>query len=1318
MSEKFLPEEKQAVIDSLEKTKYDTNSINTKLTEQNTELQNKWNKDTYEGHKYRFENGYYDVWKANEDQEYKNEIAKIEKIKVEGTLKGEFTRQEQPGDRFWWKSRRNESKAISRYKTQYGEDRVKFSKNTVREMAALDKYKAYHDDYFDSRRNQKRIYDDYKKNGVDGNIINKWGNNIKKQSQKFGKFFGSITGSLTTIASSVVNGIYSKDEENKQLSRKNELDVGLRPFFAMTKKTLLWKKQVGLLGTETKEERDDGSEYNKKLLRVYTKGTAADRVGLMDDLAKKLLSFKLTPNMFTNRYLAKNKLQMQRYTDMLTAFVELTKYNPDYLDVTTEGANHTSPDMAALVRSRIILMQPIMSDFMEKHARYNGFRREKNKGVLANHTIDGKPSDFANDEQYEAFVKKTWEMVKAANASTTEFFDDKADLLMKTHLENEQTLAITNREKRKAENKNLGEKDDDEFTVKYDVTGESEKKLRDIKEKISSNPYVYELFGPDLDQIYKKINEMVRRLDEMSTRASYLGTLENDAQNVKFADIEGYSDMWAAYVQKEKARVSSEVVILKKQIKNYESAVDYFVKQDLKNKEFDFKLEPPKDVQNVLTYEGLNHVLDIEKCVKYNAMLYKAIGFYDFEKIDPQNAEELQSQYNFTILKRGMERARYVNKMQDGKSRIEITDSKKLNNIEKRKICEEKYNNALQKENDYKLPLKEICNTDIEKLISEYKLSEEIDVTKDESFVKYFKVKSIADIGKELEKDPTGKTIPGFDSLKMREQDELRIRASLFKDYFNRWEGQMEYTLSEAYDYLGDMADMKGNNAIVDGVKKRYTKSTFEELNKIFGKEVDNNNSAMAVQMAKFIHGMVKVNDYSAKEIKLFGKDAYVSYKAKYDAEKLRKDVTTTYEEDYDALVRAKALKNTKQEKDKYLARVDTGIALIGKCEKYYNNQKESNNRLSFDTKWSDKQKGEYLQANYNKAITIIQNFNEKYISEDYLLKNMDQVLKDVNFCDEFFRFLRRDQENWRRLEKAANISAKGAQDMERYESIAFTMSNLVNTTLVDYGITNISENTHTYTRSACKRQLVFQEPKYAQEFKQAEIDFKISDADLQKRLEELDKQISEVQKLRAEENAKNVELMEKDGAFEKLTPEQQAQYEFMDPAKRLTQAKKEEFAVKGANIQGNVVLLKRWDQTYAQFTGNLFVLKRKNKYDEQYQELLKQKGDLIMDNRNQWVDKMLGYNTRLADEKVKQEEEQLGGDYITKTLEEYRSNLKKMFNSKPLEKFRNYSEELFTYIEKNFGDADITDPEAVKNALAKTGKAWFFQLSAGLLTH
>ncbi len=1295
MSDYLTPEQQKKVIESLEKKKVTTENISNRLDSKNKDLQANWGTKTYEEHKTRFEEDYYNRWKENTKYDYKKQLESIEKIEIKDRLSGKFETQEQPEARFFWKSRRNEANRIQELKTLYkNPEQVRFDKNTVREMAAIEKYYDYHKNYFASRNNQRALHQNYlNQDPHNQDFAEKWKSNFDAQKKKYGTFFGAIKGSFASVKDMVLDGIYGDKEKNKELSRKNEMEVGLRPFFAMTKKILFWKKQVGRLGTETEEEKNDGSEYNKRILRQYTTEGPHHKRMVLDELANKLLNFELTPNMFTNKYLADNMLKMQRYTDMLTGFVELTKYNPEYLDVTNPNAAHTSPEMAALIRSRIILLQPIMSNFMTRHAKYFGYR--KFKGVEGVGVTDKEKSGFNNEDEYNQFVKDTWEWVKQAYNSTTDFMDDMADMKMAEALHSKEQQAISNRQQRNKDKLGTAE-DDSQFEVKYDVDGKFAEKLLEIKNRITSKPYIYELYGADLDRLFGKINEMTRRLDEVSTRMTLLTELIETSGEMKFKKVENFGAMWKTYLQKELTRMVSEEDILKNQLKNYEAAVNYLADQKLEDK--NFKLTPPTgEVLNVLEFEGLNHVIEIEKAVKYNDLLYKNLDYYNFDKYkdekgNPLNTEELWAQYHFTLLKRGMDRARLVNEMKDGKTTVEITEVSKMNNIQKRAICKQKFELAKEKaekgDKEYNLTLAYIHNTDIEKLLKYYELDADLDITDDETYKKYFQVKCIADIGEKLSKDPSGANVEGFSKLSENQKDEIRIRTSLFKDYFKRWEGQMMYTRSEAYEYIGDTANMMGNNEIIEGIDKQYRKSTLDNISEKLGdsweEEKDQESKNMIGELANFMYGMAIANDYKAKAMRLFCKDTYDAYKADYQKNKIRTELENLYSNDFDEMVKEGLIQGGEKEKAEYLKRVDKAINLKKLCEEYYKETQEGKHKLQIDPTLDKKDRAGILSSHYSRVIEKIKKFNTDCLNEDYILEHFKELLSDASYCADFFTILKANgNADYELLAEHIGISEKDAMALDKYEGIVVDIMDMVTTTMLDYGIRNMTGNIRFSSSTDCKRAMVRMDRKYADEFKEIDRERIEAIKTAKTQFEEddqLEVEIEKYRKLVEEENERNRILQQNEKPYEELTDEEKKEY-----------------------VVGNLKI-----------NGKVLIYKRRNKYEEQYQALLRRRRSF--EQRTSIIHVVHSSLNTKPDEKVKAEELENGRkiDYIEKRKNSIKEHLQLLLREEPAVRTRNYVDELFKYLNKYHADLSLTNPEEVKQALKKAKDEWFFRLTNG----
>ena len=1307
MDERLSLEHQRKVAESLMVNKETQETVQNRLQIDNQNLQLNWNQQSYYDHQAQFEQEYYPIWTGQDT--YQKKLASIPEVRVEGALDGDFVQQEQPEEKFFWKSRHQEEAKIAEYRKQHTKTKACFDKNTVREMSELDKYRSYHADYFRKRQDQNALRNEYLNQEQDISFAKKCHNGISLQEKKFISAFGESGGPVAELKKSIRSYIFDKKQE---FSRETEMDEGLSAFFTMTKGALFWKKQVGQLGTESREELKDASAYNKRLLTVYTKGNAADRAGLLDELADKLLKFKLTPNMFTNKYMAKNMLQMQRYTDMLRGFVTLSKYNPEYLDVENEKAAHTSPEKAAMIRSRILLMAPIMEDFMQKHAAYFGY--QKKKGLAGSAEINAEASSYENENSYNDFVRETWGLVKAAYNSSADFLGDFANVQLEGAMKEVELQTTQNREARKEKNKGT-DQDDSMFDIKYDLQGEKAKLLLRIQNRISSNPQIYDIFGMDMDRLFGRVNEMARRLDELETRSGALRKMREDPAILKDKGIENFHNMWKTYVDKEVARLNEEHDILWDQLKNYENTVCYLTDQNLNAEDLSLT-DPPAEVAGVLKYENMNYVLDIKKITEYNDLLYKTLDFYDFQKYDSYTDKDgkkvaitdLRAQYNYTVLKRGVERARKVNRMDEGKTTVDIRDVSKLNAIERRNLCSGKYDEFAKKVEEtpskYTYSAIDVVTADMEQLTKEYNLTGDLDITLDKTYEQYFQVKSIADMANKLDKDPSGAAIEGYDKLSESQKDELRIRTRLFRDYFRRWEGRMEYTRSEAYAYLYDTDDMQGNNEIIPGIDKRYRKNTFSDMlakvNEKYDKESDGETKEKLGELQKFLGGMVLENDYDTKSIKAFDKDAYMAYKTAYQLEKKRETIKNTYIKD-SREQRIKGIITLEPGSEEIDRKIETALTLQNGIDRYVAKQKEELGRYGIENvtamnveqtnlffsdmqaktkekgrELTDSEKSEIIRSHYQRFVDIVSKMDTDYCSDTNILENLPSVLSELKYARDFNKFLKHnDGENFELLKGSKDYRTSEADDLERYDHIVKAVDGYVHCILLDHGIKDIASHNFINSRDECKRALISGDRKYIGDFIQAS------------------KELDTVLAQEKEKDAKDKEVREELAEIEKLYREEQALIGQMN---------------KEASGEGKQVGQEAKDGVKSLKVHSV------NPYEKRYRELLKKRRS----EEEAWdgFKKVLYHVGGFFGDKIELEETKDGErvDYITDTKAKNLRELQNLLDAPTRTKSRNYVEELFRYIQKQAGDRDMNNPEVVTEVLKKAKDAYFFTLSGG----
>ena len=1342
---KFDSKEQKKILDSLEKEKFTTKeAVDDQLKEQSKNLQEDWNQKSYREHKQTFIDGYYQKWSKSQ-QYYKEELEKIDKVDVKSSLTGNFKEQEQPGQSSWFKTKKAEDKKIAEYSSgSIPEGYIHYDINTVREMNALDKYYAYHNDYFKTRNHQREFYNNYVAEGKLP-VVRDWKTTYARSMKAHGKIFGALTGTWNGVYARIANFANSFNKDANQLTREQELDQGIRPFFSMTKKVLWFKKQVGLLGTETKAERSDGSEYNKRILREYTSNDTGKRTAIMDELALKLIKFKLTPNMFTNKYMAANMLQMQRYTDMLDAFVTLTQCNPHYLDM--KKKDHTNPDLASLIWSRIILMAPIMKCFMKQHATYFGYSKGKN--VNSKNDIkklvsddDKKDGALASENDYNEFVKNTWEAIKGAYNSTVDYLDESADAKMQPKLKELEQKAAEKRAAKETNNANQQEqKQESEFEFKYD-DGTMAAELKAVKDQISANPMVYDLFGSEINQVYDKLHEQMRRLDELGARKTALKDLAQKKSIVGKDNfgIKEFEQIYQDYIEKEKVRIDSETEILKQQIQNYKGTIEFFTSMNLKDKDFKFDIEALPSVKNVLSFEGLNHIFYLKDAYEYNDLFYKTLDQYNFNNFEEyeENGKKVKindmwTRYNYTLLKRGLDRARFVNKLDDGKVQKDIKDVDKLNNIERRKLSRDKYEEYEKKYKDLEITATEIANLDPDKFAADYNLTKELDVTDEAVIKKYFWLKKVKKICEDIHTKKVGPS--DYNTLTKEQKIDILVKGKLIGDYFHTWQGQMEFATSEAYNYIYDTPNMQGNNKIIEGIDKEYRLTTIQDMrdkieekiddikkknpdiqkqldeyrnnpetkDKRLTPELDKYNKLCEINL--FLHGMEECNNYQAKSIKLLGKDAYDAYKADLYKDDKKDVLRKMFGADYDQLVENNLAFNNKREKNKYIEkRIDISLGAQERCEAYTKDKATALAKfgielpknakgdvdlitLQFENKnKSNKEKRDALKNYKEKFNNILHKMKTKYskngaLDDEKILANIKDVLAELDFADSFTSFNHINYEK----DPGLILSVFNDEEMDSLgekEMLVQDFKEYVWMLLAEYGI-SVWNNYQIESRQEMKMNMAIQDKDSADkidELKKESKAFSEREKANAKRKRELDAEKSKLTRLVNEEQAK----------AEKLTfEEMQEKYN-----------------------KGDKTIEKK-------YLGTFVAYRVRTKYDQQL--------EAIEAERAQYVDSLsklsadatlLNYYKQGALKEIikKNEKDAVKGesDWITLRKAAKKAVIEKEFERQKLEPSRNYAEELFKYIKSKAGDTEFLNPDKIKEILTAATKTFFFTLSAG----
>ena len=1363
------------VLDSLEKQDMSKEQIDSKLKTNNKFMEDDWNKQSYREHKQRFMDGYYQNWEANDETTYKEKLAEIENVKITDQLKGDFNKQEQPGERFWYKSRKNEKRKIREYEdAARDEDKqyLHYSKNTVREMAALEKYATYHKDYFDSRDNLRTIYRNYVRKDTKPVEVQNWKKIYDRQIKAHGKLMGALTGTW--------KGLYQRGLDlvndfrgDTGVTRKEEMDKGLRPFFSMTKKVLFWRKQVGLLGTETKEERDDGSEYNKRIMKQYQENKDGGRTKVMDELAKKLIKFQLKPEMFTNKYLASNMLKMQRYTDMLNSFVFLTQCNPNYLDMNSE--DHTNPDLAAAIWSRIILLAPIMKGFMEKHAQFNGYSKgndiENASRVKNGLTDDEKKNAFTTNEAYDKFVTETWNAVRKAYNSTIDYMDDAADVKISSYLKDAENKAEQKRQEKNAQK--------NDFNLKYDKDGTRSQELQDIKDGILENPLVYDLFGGEIDQLFKKVNEQMRRLDEIIVRKEALVALkERESIADKSVGLQDFETIWREYIEKETTRIDSEMHIINKQLTNYKAAINFFTGLKLNDKDLTIDAEP--SVKNVLKYEGLDHVFNLKDAFEYNDMFYKTMNYYDFDKfteIKNKNGEvttqikDMWAQYNYTLLKRGIKRARYVNKLVDGKMAVDINNPDMLNNISRRKTAIENYKKYEKQYGSIEADYNTLLAIKPSEISEKIGINKELDITKEETFKTYFWLKNIVALFDKLEYE---KTAPkGYNNYTYEQKLDIRVKGRLFRDYFHKWDGVIQYTMSEAYEYVYDTSSIEGNNQVIDGIDKNYRLKTLTEMHKnILGKmdeyikknpevelaedklytiERDKDKQPEAqqdkdkdpeqakieaqetldkhpeykklVEMEKFLKGMMEANNYDAKGLKLIDENAYEAYKAELFKDDKVKRLREIYNEDFNKLVEDGLAFDTKKDREAYLDRIDTALELQEKCEYFVKNKKKCLSKIGIDVPNDASLNKNYIELQFTikkqEKIDQAKKSGKYKDDKNYELSNKEKSDYIKNYADKFKAICKKVKEEY--------CTDKKLDDKKIVSNITSILTDLdFVEDFVTFNHQLYLENTDlvllTYSSKDLEKmgeQEVFMAD-FSEYVNMLLADYGISKFhnynftyrhDIKQDIVKTDKELSsDYAQLEKEKKTFNKNELE----WFKKRDENKARLN------EVTKLRNQDLSTKKLLPKEEMERLYKNgdDSVEMKMICNAPAYRFKSQYDEEYKALIEERDmlDRSFKEQSKELELLIYYQHGALDETIKKKESDEKGkksDWILLRKQSRQMLIEKNLEKQEKPEPRNCVEELFEYIYKKASDIEFLDHDKITDILTKATQTYFFTLSA-----
>ena len=731
--------------------------------------------------------------------------------------------QSVPAEKTRWLSRRSENKRLNKARNKYGDQ---ISVNSIREQKSMEDYEYIREKQVEDYNDDKLAY-------------------TKRPDIKV-KSFSMHADSLKL---NVDIDDYDKLVRKQQLNfrpghylRSDEINKGLTPFFAMQKTSwLFWKKTVGALGNETAEEKRSAKDYNKNLLKRYTKSKAGsrERTAILDELRRKIQSFRVTQNMLTDGYLADHSAQLRRYADMTQAFRVLIDTNPGYLEGLSE-------EERVMLGNSLNYTGPLVRDFLEKHQQYKHLAKRGRKTVFSS----GADIDYTarNDE----LMKETWNKIHQADVAEQTAIGMKHKRIQR-YLNNREEEA---KERRKNEQK----LPDYAITLRYDTTGAGEKRLLDIQEKIRSSKDTYDLIGNDMEKLFDQFSKSCITLDTIQAKHD---ALWDTAKDVKEALKQGSQSRtysaFAEYADEELKKLNHDISMLNIQADQYEKTLKFVTDIQITDDDMIIPAMDEKDAEvigNVLKAEDLTFLLHLDDCRFYAKQFTELTGGkYDF-----------RSGIKETILRaRGQE--------------VKI-HTEKISELEKNHGAHKLTLNAILALKPSELEKYNFDGYTDEKGVRHNGAH---DLTDEVNFRHMKEIESIAtmDIDKEREELEKRCKENGYTAAETEQRVlDLETKHTLFKDYYRKWEGTYKGIKTESWKYLAQVPDMEGQNGIFKDPKvfADYKNRLQEKLDKVKADDPDSKDIARLQDMITLMDAMMISNglEFSGEEdIKLMNAEAY-----------------------------------------------------------------------------------------------------------------------------------------------------------------------------------------------------------------------------------------------------------------------------------------------------------------------------------------------------------------------------------------------------------------------------------------------------------
>ena len=890
------------------------------------------------------------------NREFSEELKKTYGVTKAVPLGRQTPKQSIPVQRKLWLSRIWEEKRLHKAQKKYG---AEISVNSIRELRAMQ-------DYETIREEQVTTYDETAGAYYEGADIP-----VSKEKLTAGSL-------LLDVKPDGWEEMMKRQGltcEPDHYLRSDEIEKGLIPFLAMQKtRWFFWKKSIGLLGNEGAEEKQDAKAYNKRLMERYTKSRAGskERTEVLDELRKKLMTFRITPEMLTDRYLADNSLSLRRFSDMARAFRVLIATNPGYL----EGLNE---EERIMLGNTINYTGPLIHDFLEKHQAYKHLQKRNSKTVISlNSSMDPEGKN-------NALMKETWEKIYAADVAEQ----------AAVGLKNRRILALLKEQENEAGARRKRQKQLPDFAVllKYDTTGESESRLLDMQNRMRNNTDAYALIGSDMEKLFDRTLRSMITLDTLQAKsrairqsmADTVKLLEKDTKNRRYS-------AFLEYAAEELKRIEHDRAMLSLQADQYELTLKYVT--GIRFSEEDVTLPVVEEkyaeaIRSVLKDEDLTFLLQLPEC-RFYAKEFSELsdGAFDFK-----------SNMKASIARsRGQEIKLHTEKLEK---------------------LEEKYkDHALKNYQIFALKPEELSKYNFDGYTDKEgrRHAGAFDLTDEVNFRHMKELESIASLNLEEAKKALKKVCTERGDSEAAEAESMRdleAKYVLLKEHYKKWEGTYKCIKTESFKYLSQIPDMEGQNGVFSDPKvfEEYRVKLQSKLEKKQKEEPDSPDIARYRDLITLMESMMIRNGLGTEaneDVKLLNAEAYRAYRNQLRYEERRSRALKTFlYKPKDSADRARVIKKADEAlffedqhqvlRKKYGDKLNRNL-LKEELDTYLKNAKSEEERESIT---------KTFYAEQGVAILELRNrLTPEFFTVDYIKNNFQEFASTVLTLRDFSRLM------------------------------------------------------------------------------------------------------------------------------------------------------------------------------------------------------------------------------------------------------------------------------------------------------------------------